>query len=194
MKKTLSFLILAAILAQALLGCQSQTPTPTPSPVPSPTPPNDLLHQYLNQPGEAAPRLVETEPPTGEDLATSGTLSLTFDQPMDPATTAKALVVSDAEKKPVAGSVSWKNQRVLVFQPQKPLPAGTVYLARLDTTATSSQGRAMAEPVELTFQTVGELKISQVFPADGAKDIENQAAITVMFNHPVVALVSSLAR
>jgi uncharacterized protein YfaS (alpha-2-macroglobulin family) len=193
MKKTVSsFVILAAILAQVLSGCQTQTPTPTavPTPISSPTPRNDQLDQYLNQTGNLAPRLVETVPASGEDMALSGELSLTFDQPMDPDTTTKALLVSDGEQKPVAGSISWKNRRVLVFQPQKPLQTGAVYYAKLGATATSAQGKALDQAISLTFQTVGVLKVSQVFPADQVKDVENQAAITIMFNHPVVPLVS----
>ncbi|MGD2079280.1 MAG: Ig-like domain-containing protein, partial [Chloroflexota bacterium] len=43
----------------------------------------------------------------------------------------------------------------------------------------------------LQVSTVGFLEVSQVIPADGTDEVQTDGAITVMFNRPVVPLVSS---
>jgi hypothetical protein len=189
MKKTIVLLAgLSLLLAFILSACQSATSTPVPPPAPTPTTAFDQVSQFLSQKVDLAPQVIETNPAPGQEVLTGGAISLSFDQAMDAATTAKALAVTGSDQKPVAGSVTWKNGRTLIFQPQQALQAGAVYLARLDTTARSAAGVQLDQAVTLSFQTVGELKISQVFPADGTKDVEGQSTITVMFNHPVVAL------
>jgi len=188
-KSTFIFSVLIAIVLFFLAGCGSATPTQAPQPAVTTIPTVDPLDQYLNQKVDLAPRIIETSPAPGQAILPGGEISLSFDQAMDEEITAKALVVTGADQKPIPGNISWKNGRTLVFQSQKSLPLGAVYLARLDTSARSAQGKPLDQPVALSFQTVGELKVSQVFPADQANDIEDQAAITVMFNRPIVALV-----
>jgi uncharacterized protein YfaS (alpha-2-macroglobulin family) len=133
--------------------------------------------------------VIESSPQPGQAIAPGGEISLAFDQPMNPDLTAKALVVTDSKQAPVAGAIAWKNPRLLVFHPKSALQPGAAYLARLDTTAASAQGKALAAPLALAFQASGDLKVSQVFPANAASGVDNKAAITVMFDHPVVPLV-----
>jgi len=191
MKKVFNTLsALALILTLAATACQTTTPTLTPTPAtPTVSPTPDPLQQYLAKNPDLPPQVIESSPQPGQAIAPGGEISLAFDQPMNPDATAKALLVTDSKQDPVAGSASWKNPRLLVFRPGAALQPGATYLARLDTSAASAQGKNLAEPLSLTFQTTGALKVSQVFPADGAKDVENKASLTVMFDHPVVPLV-----
>lgn len=203
MKKTFTHITtLITILTLLLASCQSQTQTPIPlpsatpmpaptatAPVVSPTSGPDALQQYLNENPAPTPRVVSSNPAVGQTVVPTAEISLAFDQPMNPDTTAKALRILDSSQAPVTGSISWKNASTLVFKPQSAFQSGSFYQARLDTTATSAAGKPIEQTLELFFETVGSLQVSQVFPANGAKAVESQATITVMFNRPVVPLV-----
>ena len=193
MKKPLFLFGLFSILIfLSLAGCQNGLPAVTPTAAsavtPSPTPNSDL-EQSLSQKVDLAPKLIESIPAQGGAISPAGGISLSFDQPMDQPATTSALAVTDASQKPVPGTVSWKNARTLVFQPKAALQPGAVYQARLQTTARSTAGKQLEQPASLSFQASGALQVSQVFPADGIRDVANTATITVMFNRPVVPLV-----
>lgn len=135
------------------------------------------------------PQLIERQPSGGQELSLRGEVTLVFNQPMNPDTTAESWKMTDAEGEQVEGKISWPNTRTLHFTSDNVLKTNSVYLASLSTQATSARGQALIDPVSFQATTVSELKVSQVFPADGSQEIDNKAIITVIFNRPVVPLV-----
>ena len=188
-------LVLAALLFSACSPAPGPAPTVRPSatPLSSPTQPAPaatnpgLIVMDDGQP--LPPQVVEHQPRGAEELAPDGQLVLTFDQEMDAGRTAAALKVSAAQGGEVAGEVAWDNLRRMRFSPAKALKTGTLYQASLATTAASAQGVPLAQPFKFDFITTGDLEVSQVSPPDGAQDVDAAAAITVIFNRPVVPLL-----
>jgi alpha-2-macroglobulin len=193
MKQTLArFLVLGTLLFSSLSGCQTNTPGPAPrptdtvQPIPttSPAATGGHLSAYLSQNLPLTPRVTAAQP----DVRPGDDLVLAFDAPMDPAATNPAVTVTTADRQPVAGSLSWKDARTLVFHPQTALPAGAALLAQVLATAKSAQGQPLEEAASISFQVAGALAVTQVFPGNTAQDVAANATITAMFNRPVVAL------
>jgi len=131
------------------------------------------------------PLVADRLPQRGVELAPGGVIVLFFDQPMDQTATVNAFRIDP----PVAGSFTWLDEETLRFTPSQPFERATEYTVTIDQTAQSVDGRALQEPIELPFQTVGYLEVSQVVPAPDAGGVETQSVITVMFNRPVVPLL-----
>ena len=80
----------------------------------------------------AKPRLVKVEPTTESPIPIEKPLRLTFNQPMDRASTQGAFSLTDASGNPVAGTFTWEEKdTILVFQPSAPLLRGTNYTLKL---------------------------------------------------------------
>lgn len=136
----------------------------------------------------APPRVIDTDPLPGEELALDSPVRFIFDRPMDAASEITQVRVEPALDG--SGTLNWEdNGTVLVYTP----PASgyqrdTEYTFIVD--AESADGLPMADPFRLTLQTVGYLEVSDVIPQDGAVEIETSSTITVIFNRPVVPLLT----
>ncbi len=135
------------------------------------------------------PTLLEQQPRGGEELPVDGSIALVFDQPMDEAKTAAAWSLSGPDGAGLPGKISWTDARQLSFTPQDQLESATVYHASLTIQAASAEGIALQDPLSFEIVTVGDLQVSQVFPAPGTQDVGSSAVVTVIFNRPVVPLV-----
>jgi uncharacterized protein YfaS (alpha-2-macroglobulin family) len=133
--------------------------------------------------------VVEVQPAQGQELPLRGAIVLTFNQAMEPKSTSAAWQLIGPDGSGVPGRVTWPAARTLRFQASQPLQMGSAYRAVLAQGASSAEGAALAEPLEILFNTVGELQVGQTFPADGSIDVANDAVITAIFNRPVVPLV-----
>ncbi|MDW8327241.1 MAG: Ig-like domain-containing protein [Anaerolineales bacterium] len=108
-----------------------------------------------------------------------------FDSPMDRASTEKAFSISGE----VRGTFTWSdNDRTLTFRPDRPLERAQKYAVKIDTSARSKAGLALAREVVFNVETVGYLEVTQVLPAPETADAAVDSVITVMFNRPVVPL------
>jgi uncharacterized protein YfaS (alpha-2-macroglobulin family) len=134
-------------------------------------------------------RVIEQTPPLGQALSLTGEVELTFNQDMDALTTASAVQLFAPNGDAVRGQVTWSDARTLRFKPSSTLVLDRTYKLSLGQAATSALGRSVAEPMEWTFETVGELQVSQTFPQDGTFDVASDSVITAIFNRPVVPLV-----
>ena len=189
------FLVVAAMLISSACSVVRPVTIPPTSPAvtpaktvaPSPTP--DNLLPVVDDGSPLPPQLIELQPSKGQELPLSGEFWLTFDQAMDPGKTASALQISGPQGKVVQGQVSWPDARTLQFVASKPLENSATYQVSLSTNAQSAGGTPLQDPLEIQFETVGQLQVSQVFPQDGAQSIANDAVVTVIFNRPVVPLV-----
>ncbi|MEP7286630.1 MAG: Ig-like domain-containing protein [Chloroflexota bacterium] len=133
-----------------------------------------------------APQVVDTVPARGEELPVDSTLTLYFDQAMDRASVESALKVDPDVK----GMLNWTNDTTAVFKPAAPLKRDTEYTFGLGSAAKSKAGTPLRDTFTLKLRTPGALEVSQILPADGTQDIEATPTITVIFNRPVVPLLT----
>ncbi|MCX6101173.1 MAG: Ig-like domain-containing protein, partial [Candidatus Bipolaricaulota bacterium] len=134
----------------------------------------------------APPRVIETSPARGEELAVDGTVALVFDRPMDRASVESAVNIVPA----VAGQWQWTSDTTIRFAPAELWTRDSAYTVTVGATARDATGTQLAEPFSLRLRTVGFLTVTQMIPVDGATEIAADSTITVMFNRPVVALAS----
>jgi len=168
-------------------------PTSIKEPAASPTAQDSgLLAEDQGDP--LSPRVVEIQPPAGQELPLSGEITLRFDQEMDVVKTGAAWKFTGSDQQEINGEITWPDTRSMRFKPGTPLAADSAYLGTLGPGAASSQGTPLGEPVMVDFDTISPLQVSQVFPPDGSADIPSEAVITAIFNRPVVPLVAAADR
>ncbi len=132
------------------------------------------------------PSVVDTSPLAGEELALDGAVTFYFDQAMDRAAVEAAFsALPDAP-----GTLAWTDDMTLVFTPSEDYARATEYSFTLDTGAASAEGVPLDETFMLALRTVGYLEVSETLPGNDSAEVETSAVITVIFNRPVVPLVS----
>ncbi len=156
---------------QAPAGASAVHSPPTASPVPTPTRP------------PLPPTVISVRPDRGEELMVAAPVVVTFDQPMDPASTRTAFSIEPA----VRGEVEVKGNQ-LTFTPVERLERDREYRVSLAASAASASGLRLQQPVSFKFKTVGYLRVTSTQPADGTRDVAVDTPITVAFNRPVVPL------
>ncbi|HLY29255.1 MAG TPA: Ig-like domain-containing protein, partial [Aggregatilineales bacterium] len=130
------------------------------------------------------PQVVETAPAHGEELPVDGSVTFYFDEPMDHASVEAAFSTLPVLK----GALGWPSDSTATFKPSTPLNRATDYTFVLNATAKSQAGATLKDTFTLKLRTGGNLAVSQILPADGAKDVEATPTITVIFTRPVVPL------
>ncbi|HEX9029303.1 MAG TPA: Ig-like domain-containing protein, partial [Anaerolineales bacterium] len=176
----------AALQTRAPASTGPAATSPAANPTPGPTATASLLK---NDSGVLlAPKVISQSPAPQEEAGLTSDFEVGFDQPMDQAATSDAWQVTDAKGKPVEGNISWPTPRTLRFSPSQPLLPASEYKAILQVKAASTSGAKITDPVSFTFDTIGEIQVGQVSPANGTTEVDNKALITVIFNRPVVPL------
>ncbi len=200
----LTRLIIIFIIALFSLAACSQEDPPTPTAVSNTISPTTAVSQPLPTEAPTAvplvrqldidwpPTIIDGSPQTGEELPLDGSITLRFDQPMDKNSVATALTMEQMEgDTAINGTITWPQADTLIFTPDSGLASKTTYRLRLGKQASGENGLPLAEPIEAYFQTIGALEVTQAIPEDGTSDVVTDNAITIMFNRPVVPLVSS---
>ncbi|MCU0520537.1 MAG: Ig-like domain-containing protein [Anaerolineae bacterium] len=165
--------------------------TPTPRVTETPLPPRPAIPYTPMPPELLAPIVVQRSPNRGQALAPDGVIALTFDKPMDTQAVSKALRVERAGTTDViAGTLSWSSTNTVQFTPAQPLPRDTAFDVILTQDAAAETGEPLQEPYTFRFSTDGYLQVAQVIPEHGTTGVETDAAITVIFNRPVVPLTT----
>ena len=171
---------------------QSPDATRTPIPIPSPTRPSASSNfQFIDTSINPKPKIVGRLPEAGAELAPDGVIEIYFDQPMDESTLAKAWQLEDESGNVIAGEISFPQPRILHFKPNAALDRNATYHATLTEGAKSSAGNPMLEGLTLTFKTLGDIEVSQFSPANNAINVDVTAGISVIFNKPVVPLLTA---
>ncbi len=133
----------------------------------------------------AAPTIVSTTPVDGATgIARSPTISITFSEPMAPASLAGTFTVASASG-PVAGTISTDGSTA-VFTPAAPLTLSTQYTASITTAATSVKGVALGTARSWRFTTTDQAvtvpTVVSNSPLALATDVPLNAPIRVTFS------------
>lgn len=138
------------------------------------------------------PQVVYSDPAIGEEVALDGNITIRFDQPMDQASVEKSLQVESVPgETAVSGTTTWPNADTVVFTPDEQLSREQLYRVRVGKEAAGLNGQAMSQPAEFDLQSIGYLEVSQMIPDNGTRDVDTDTPITVLFNRPVVPLVTT---
>lgn len=138
-----------------------------------------------------APRVVYSDPLPGEEVSPDGTIMVWFDQAMDQASVEAAFVLAQTGNgRAIKGEFQWPRPDAFQFTPKSSLQAKQRYQVQIDAQAASANGQKLIEPVQFDIQTTGPLAVNQTIPEDGVNGVQTDAAVTVLFNQPVVPLVS----
>ncbi len=167
---------------------EAQSLTLTPSPTPTLAPTN--LVKLVDDGSPLPPRIVDVIPSGGQEIGAKGSIRIQFDQPMDQNATSRAWGLTSPDGTAVDGEITWPQADTLLFQPAQPLTPGEVYRATLSTEAASAAHVGLLQPLTFDVVVAKDLLVSQVFPAPDTVDVESDAVITVIFNRPVVALMT----
>ena len=127
---------------------------------------------------------METDPLQGAQIALKSPITFYFNQPMDQASVEAAL----SGEPRLSGNFSWQDDSSLTFTPDSAYQPGTSLTINIATTAQSSKGMALLQPIELSYTTSGYLNLVQSLPTDGAVEVNPTSAIVANFNQPVVSL------
>jgi uncharacterized protein YfaS (alpha-2-macroglobulin family) len=174
---------LAALLILLSLACAlpfSTSPTPASTQASNPT---ALPAASTLEAKSLPPALVESQPPPGAEIPRQGPITLYFNQPMDPASVQAAIHT----RPQVPADLVWGDNATLTFTPQQPLDPNSSLTVQITSTARSSQGVQLSQPVSLTYQTAGYLKLAHALPEPGSQEVDPGAAILASFDHPVIA-------
>ncbi|MCB9452673.1 MAG: Ig-like domain-containing protein [Anaerolineaceae bacterium] len=132
-------------------------------------------------------QVIDSQPFPGQELGLNSPVVLYFDQPLDCATAQGTVSLSPA----LPGDVTCDaGSGVLTFTPGVPYERATEYTLTVSTALRGQDSAALPEPYSLTLNTLGYLAVSDFLPADNSTGIETSAVITVIFNRPVVPLVT----
>ena len=143
----------------------------------------------LTDPLTLEPKIVEQHPLKGQRILLDSNIELIFNWEMDQDKTESAWSFVGPDGENIPGEVSWLDAKTFRFKPNTNLENDAQYIGRFSTEVTTESGEPLTDEIKLEFTTIGELQVSQVFPVDGAEDVDNNASITVIFNRPIVPLV-----
>ena len=135
----------------------------------------------------AAPRVLTTSPAQREVVLPGASIQIVFSDAMDRPSVEAALTISPE----APGKAEWRDDVTLSMTPAAPLKRGQAYTLAIANTARSKAGVPLDDPFRLVFTVTSNLGVSQVIPAPDTQNIEAGATITVVFDRPVVPLVTT---
>ncbi|MFQ3534713.1 MAG: Ig-like domain-containing protein [Aggregatilineales bacterium] len=131
------------------------------------------------------PAVIDTIPLRGEELPLDGDITIFFNQAMDRASVERAIRTQPA----LRGTFDWLDEATVRFKPVD-LQRATTYTLSIGTEARSAANVPMADTFMLRLQTVGFLEVVEIIPANNSSGIEADVTISIIFNRPVVPLMS----
>lgn len=160
-----------------IFGRDTATPVSTSNVLPTLLPPRPT-------PQPLPPTLVESDPLPGVELPLNSPISLYFNQPMEPTSVEAALTIEPT----IAGQITWQDEATLVFSPSQPLSPESLISLTIKPDARARNGLSLPQPIQLDFQTVGYLHLTQSLPESGTLEVNPASAVVAAFNRPVVGL------
>ncbi len=173
------FLVLGILACSlpGLFGRETATPVSTSSLLPTLLPPRP-------SPQPLPPTLVESDPLPGVELSLNSPISLYFNQPMERSSVEAALSIQPT----IAGQITWQDEATLIFSPSQPLAPESEISLTITPDARARNGLSLPQPVQLSFQTVGYLRLTQSLPEADTQEVNPASAVVAAFNRPVVSL------
>ncbi|MCP4536321.1 MAG: hypothetical protein GY832_04170 [Chloroflexi bacterium] len=182
-QNAVTLISILVIIGSVILACRFGPPPPPPT---TPTTPPTLTPTPTPLP-PLPPQVIQIAPARGEELALDAPVMLVFDQPMDADAVEDAFTIEPA----VPGKFEWISPRMVQFTPSgKGFDRASEYTIALKEQARSEAGLKMDTQVQFHFSTVGFLEVTAVQPAEDSTEIASDAAVTVLFNRPVVPLTA----
>ena len=134
----------------------------------------------------ALPRLVSMEPASGSrSLGLDDEIILTFNQPMDPATTEANFNLFGPNATLVPGEYSWnEDHTILTFKPTGLLSRSTFYNANLSNQAQGAGGTLLVSSHSATLQTVPVPAITGSTPVQGGI-LNAYDSVVLYFSAPI---------
>jgi alpha-2-macroglobulin len=133
-------------------------------------------------------QVVDTEPLEGQELGLNEPITLYFDRALNCSTVDAAFSITPQ----IAGELTCEASR-FTFTPATSYERATVYTVTLSTDILAEAGMQLLEPYTVEFTTTGFLLVGEVFPANNTEaPVPLTTTLTVIFNRPVVPLVTSL--
>ncbi|MBA3874784.1 MAG: Ig-like domain-containing protein, partial [Anaerolineae bacterium] len=147
-----------------------------------------ILARQTQTPTGAALHVASSSPATGQELGKQSPITLSFNQPVNCDTATAAFSITPS----VTGDVTCDEaQSTITFTPSADYAHGTAYTVSVSTALQAKAGGALVEAFTLQLNGQGYLAVTDVLPKDGSTDIATDAAITVIFNRPVVPLMTA---
>ena len=133
------------------------------------------------------PSVVSIQPDSNADLSPSEPITVTFNMPMDRATTEAALSLRGVEAPAVEFDFEWlENDRVVQMMSQELLALNTPYQLQLNGSARAASGEAsLGDGQTISYRTVPLPGIVRTIPAAGAVADRFQRGITIQFASPM---------
>lgn len=174
------------IVLSLLAGCQFPWKKTTKEPAGiDESPGTEFVEMPTPEPRQdLPPAVVEIYPLPDTVIDLQQPITVYFNQPMDTKSVEAAIHFEPG----ISGQFVWEDDKILIFTPDQALSAGSDLHLTIDTTAQAANAKNLQSPYEVRFRTVDALKILQVFPPEGAQEIDPQSTIFVVFNQPVVPL------
>jgi hypothetical protein len=180
------------ILGTLIFLAACRPPNQLPKPIPTASQEiQSKWSQILEKESSIPPSVIHVNPSSGVELQPDQPIEITFNQPMDQSSTASAWQLTDSDGTVVPGRISWIEPKKFVFKPNQKLEVSTSYFASISTLAKSKTGIPIPEAWKQSINTLSNLKVMEVFPANNTTDVGLEAVITVIFNRPVIPLVIS---
>jgi uncharacterized protein YfaS (alpha-2-macroglobulin family) len=132
---------------------------------------------------------VESLAPGGAMIAPTTVVTVTFNQPMDRASTEAAFKLTEqGAKDAVAGAFKWLDGgKTLIFTPAAALKFGQQYTIELAPGAKASAGVGrIAQSSTATFTVVQLPRVTQTRPANGDKAAEVSGGVEIWFSAPLL--------
>ncbi len=134
------------------------------------------------------PDVISVSPSSGDsDVVLDRDIEISFNQPMDPASTEAALSITGSNGGAVNGTLEWNEDGdTLTFMPSGLLPIETDITVQVGASAQSASGSVtLGGPVEWAFSTVRYPAVSATYPADGTADAYTWDGIAILFTAPI---------
>lgn len=131
------------------------------------------------------PAVIDTIPLRGEELPLDGAVTIFFNQAMDRTSVERAIRTQPA----LRGTFDWLDEATVRFKPTN-LERATTYTLTIGMEARSATNIPMLDAFTLRLQTVGFLEVVEIIPRNNSSGIEADTTISIIFNRPVVPLLS----
>jgi uncharacterized protein YvpB len=124
---------------------------------------------------------IQAYSPSGSGVDPTTAVRVEFQQSMEKGSTQSAFSISPATD----GTITWEDDRVMIFTPKQNLVKDQQYTVTLANTARATSGVAVDEGFTFSFTTLGAVTASFT-PTNGATGVDIATAVSVAFNQQVV--------